>query len=887
MRASLAARTTLREAKTVVQAHWRPLVLLVLLVLAANAPILSGYVTCDPETFYMGLNLHIPDSNVCFQDPAVALYTQPFGALAAQDWLHGIIPWWTPYTGAGMPLAAEVQDEAFFLPFVLLLKFQSGWFIQRLLFQLLCGLFTYALLRKLGLGAASGLLGGALYALNGTFYLNPGTVCAPLLFLPLLLIAVERAYEAAAAGQGRGWGLLPLAVAGSIYAGFPEVAFFQGLLGAAWAALRFFQLPAPARWRFAGKMAAGGCIGLALTAPMVVPFFEYLRLGDIGLHHGFMANVAYPPAAAPLQMLPLFFGAISHAPPAALQTNTSQFPLLWGDIGGWFGCAPVFLALAAVLMRPGGGRPERGLRWFLAAWVVLWEARFFGVPGITRLVNVLPGVGAADTPRYAPPTLEFALFLLAAWGLDDVLRRGRARQNILLPLAAFLLCLVLSILPALQFVPAWFKGEPGCLDMALAAYAGAAVTVLMLAYALRTGAKIWLAQGLILAGSVLVFMLPELGGLRNVSMDFAGIAYLQKNAGLNRMVSLGPIAYNTPAQWGIASVSSFQLPSPRLWDDYVARFLLGLPPGPVYGLPSFQQLAHALQTNSAGFAASGVKYIAVWPFFDPLAELAADTPPAVITRLATGPAAGKITLEAGQSVQGVAALAWAAAPIYAVSLNIGTYHGGSSGPLRVDICAAGHCAYGQRDLSTATDDAEFFVPLEQPLAVPGGAVVTYRILHPAGAAVAVWLAATKEPGFAAPGLAPLLGFQQSPPQNTPVAVLHSPTTTLYALPYSAPYAEASRDDCNFVIRSRTRMQSNCPSPATLTRREEFYPGWHALVNGVEAPVSLAAGTFQSLPLPAGPAIITFFYRPTHTSLSGALALAALLLWLAGMMRRRV
>ena len=177
---------------TWLRTHWRPLLALAFIVLLANAAILSGQFNCDPETLHATLatsgTLGIFPGSACYVDPAVALLTQPMGHLSAQDWLHGIIPWWNPYSGVGMPLAAEMQNESFFLPFVLLLHFHNGWFLQRMLFQLLSAIFTYAFLIRLNLTAAAALLGGALFALNGTFILTAGTVTAPIMFLPLLCL---------------------------------------------------------------------------------------------------------------------------------------------------------------------------------------------------------------------------------------------------------------------------------------------------------------------------------------------------------------------------------------------------------------------------------------------------------------------------------------------------------------------------------------------------------------------------------------------------------------------------------------------------------------------------------------------------------------------------
>ncbi|OYW07368.1 MAG: hypothetical protein B7Z59_11875, partial [Acidiphilium sp. 37-67-22] len=48
-------------------------------------------------------------------DPNIGWTTQALGHLAAEDWLHLRLPWWNPYNGIGLPLAGEIQPEAFFL----------------------------------------------------------------------------------------------------------------------------------------------------------------------------------------------------------------------------------------------------------------------------------------------------------------------------------------------------------------------------------------------------------------------------------------------------------------------------------------------------------------------------------------------------------------------------------------------------------------------------------------------------------------------------------------------------------------------------------------------------------------------------------------------------
>jgi hypothetical protein len=100
-------------------------------------------------------------------DPNSGTTTQALGRLAASGWLDGSMPWWNPFAGAGLPLAAEFQPAAFFLPFVLLLHFDGGVVLLRLALQITSGLFTYALLRQMRIGRFAACLGAVLYELNG------------------------------------------------------------------------------------------------------------------------------------------------------------------------------------------------------------------------------------------------------------------------------------------------------------------------------------------------------------------------------------------------------------------------------------------------------------------------------------------------------------------------------------------------------------------------------------------------------------------------------------------------------------------------------------------------------------------------------------------------
>ncbi len=106
-----------------------PMALLCLIPFIAHLPELSGFVDTNPVLFESTLARY-PHSGLIerwpYLDGNAANTMLALGHLAAEDWLHGRLPWWNPYTGIGLPLAAEMQPAAFFLPFVLLLHFPAG-----------------------------------------------------------------------------------------------------------------------------------------------------------------------------------------------------------------------------------------------------------------------------------------------------------------------------------------------------------------------------------------------------------------------------------------------------------------------------------------------------------------------------------------------------------------------------------------------------------------------------------------------------------------------------------------------------------------------------------------------------------------------------------------
>lgn len=789
-------------------------------------------------------------------DPNIGFTSQALGIRAAHDWLSGHIPWWNPFEATGVPLAGEMQSAALFLPWILLLALPSGQLWFHISLEIMAGLGAFLLLRRLGVGVFAATLGGLLFEVNGSFAWLANAVVNPIAFLPWLLLGIESIYRQPG-GSARhavpGGIIVAMALAFSLYAGFPEVAYLDGLLGSAWAVLRFVQLRGGARWRFAGRLSLGGALGILLALPAVLPFLDYLRHAYAGGHNGGFADVhlAYYGLAGAIS--PYFFGPLG-----------VSWRDWWGGVGGYFG---VGLVLAAILGL--GGRRERALRLVLGFWVVIGALKAYGQPEITRIINVIPMIKEAAFSRYIWPTWEMALVILAALALDDLRSDTLPRKGVIVAwigggvvTVALLVTgwpMVGKLLANPDYVP-WLLGS---LLLGLGIFMAWGMGVLA-GHRPHTG---WLA-GIVLAEAALFFVLPLFANPRHGEVELGGVRYLQSHLGLQRFYTLGPIQPNYGSAFGIAELNYIDLPIAKSvvryvhdrLDPYAKKTVFnGNYPRPE-GVPSS---AKELRTRRSAYAAAGVAYVVTPVKQNPFVRI-------YPTKVASGgnrPA----PLVSGQSLT----LTIQDAPrgrIDAIAVFIATYTGTANGPLSVRVCTDGVCARGSRALGQARDNAYFRVPLGSPLDVKA-APLDITFTHTAGnQPMVVWLwplargarQALTRPLRTGMGVRLNLEYQTVNSGGRPQRVYRDSVLDIYRLPHPAAYFQAS--GCRVAAGSRTRATTDCPQPARLIRLETALPGWHATVNGKPVQITEAEGLFQSVPLPAGPSTVRFRYTPRYFAL---------------------
>lgn len=603
------------ESDLLVRRAWLPFVVLVLLPFVVHAPLWLLGRSTDPVWFQSGATTNAANSAwqapfawqaPPFIDPNLGFNTEALGRLAAWDWLHHIVPWWNPYSGIGMPLAGELQPEAFFLPFNFLLLLPGGVLWQQICMQIMAGLATYALLRELNISRLSATMGGGLFALNGVFAWSPGpaAVYCTVPFLPMLLWGIERARKPNRGAAGIL--IIGIAIAWSILAGFPEPAYINGLLAAVWLVYRSIS-DRENRWPLVRRSITGWVLGVLIAAPLLIAFADYVKQSDSFAVHNFGQD-SLPWAALPTLVVPYVYGF------ADFGTQSPVLAVIWENAGGYFGILVIAIALAGLFAKS----TPRGLKYILLAWILISLAKTFGVQPAMGLLNLVPLISKANFGRYMSQSCELALVVLAGYGLDQF---KRAAPRLRYPFVISVCLLAVSVVVAWPFRS--YVDRPDAPASGTVLFLGVSVVwslAGLIAASLAwkklpcTSSKTALAC-LLLVDAAVMFMAPMLASVPVGEVDTPAIQFLHDHQGLSRFYTLGPIEPNYGAYFQIAGINHNVLPVPRLWSNYVDRNLLPGYKAIDFGITFWPGVldegvgAKALSTLRANYLDLGVRYV--------------------------------------------------------------------------------------------------------------------------------------------------------------------------------------------------------------------------------------------------------------------------------------
>lgn len=857
----LRIRMTRQSLSRWTAAWWMPYLVLLVTPFAGH---LASYLTGSSDNplvlnsgAILGGTSILPGSP--FTDANVGWTNQALGHLAASQWLRGIIPWWNPDSGIGLPLAGEMQPAALFLPFVLLLIFPSGLLWLMGVLQALSAIACFHLLKRLNLQRNTALVGALLFEFNGTFASVPGeTILNVVPFLPILLLGIENARDREGAipavllvAIGIGWSLL---------GGFPETAYIDGLFALVWLLARWRGTERP--FAYLMRIAAGGLVGLMIAAPALVAFLDYAAVSSAFDQH-LVGGITVDYHGLATVLLPYVFG---------LNGDNMGSGWMEGFLDGTAGY--VMLALLPFIFVGLVSRRLPVLQATLAGWFILSIAKIFGFPPAMAIIDALPFMKEVMFFRYSSPTWELAAIILAMIGFEDC-RTGR---HLRIPLILTLLIFLVTLAIASPWSPGfhWTPAARVTMEQRFAAAAGfGAVGLVGLGLIERflPPVRRQIAFGtLLVLNALLLFNLPQLAGLRGARIDWPAIRFLRQHVGLGRFYTVGPISPNYAVYFGVSSINDNYLPVADNWAAYVGQDLL--PEAAMYHANIFwppfppmstQTAMREVVARTAAYRAIGVHYVVTAPgaTFEPLIE----QPKSLYNGLG-------LVLNPGNylTVSGKAPAALTPTSITNLAVSIATFSGAADGDLVIKLCAGGVCGSGARNLRDQHDNSPAWVVLDRPVPLHARQPYTLQISHRGGHhGNVVWLppegrhrvTLSSNTGEDIAGHMPqiLLATGQVPKDLVPVYA--DSVMEIWHLSGASSFYKTTGSKCILTLIRRNSVTASCTGTATLQRQQLFMPGWHASVNDHSVPISTHGAIMQSILLPAGRSTINFHFTPPH------------------------
>ncbi len=358
---------------------------------------------------------HVP-GNRLLSDPVTEMV--PWLLFNRDELRAGRVPLWDDRNAAGQPHLANYQS-AVFSPFSVpfyLLDLKPALLVSAFLKLGALGLFTFLFLDLLGLGSLACLIGAAAFTFSGhnvllLAYPHAAAVSA----LPAGLYFAELALRRGENGRGVLGACLGLALTLTVgvLCGQPEPFYFSVLLVALWIATRLVGIA----WRewldcgsargalwLAARLLGSALIGVAMGAPQILPFLEYLKNSTVLVLRSF-DQTPLDPITWTLYAFPDLFGNPSRLyhlnyalpPPNYESANTC-----------YIGASAMLVAASAIFFV----RRLRVARFFVCV-AILWFFYAYDIFGVGRFLGGLPTLDLAPLNRSQPIGL-FAMSACAA-----------------------------------------------------------------------------------------------------------------------------------------------------------------------------------------------------------------------------------------------------------------------------------------------------------------------------------------------------------------------------------------------------------------------------------------------------------------------------------------
>jgi hypothetical protein len=601
---------------------------IILTIIAANFLYLSNIVNPNPINTTSGLvntstykQPYFSGHNVI--DPNGGFGVQALGKQSVEDVIHGHFPWWNYNEQVGAPLAGEMQSAALF-PLTAILGASNGMTYLHVVLEIIAGLSTYYLLLRLGLRRLSASVGALAFGLSSVFAWFWSANTTPVAFLPMLVLGVEIAFTRAKDKKNNGWLIIAIALAMSIYSGFPEVTFIDGLLAFCWAAVRLFQADSVFRRAYISKISLGAIIGLLISAPLIISFLDYLPYADVGPHGSAILTIISS-IGIPALFMPYTYGEIFGL---FAFDPTSKLMNFWSNIGGYATALTFFMSMTGLFIGLRKKSKDKPIKILLGIWSLVITLRIYGLLGTAQIFGKIPGISETAIYRYSQPSLNFALSVLLAYGLNYIISGKLKKINIkyIGIIAAFMILVIAIVFPIALTEIHNIIGSHHQSSWMFVSFAWAILSVMgafilvYIGYSRTLKLKItnYLLALLVLIDVIVMFVIPQISAPRAATIDTSPVVYLQKNLADYRFYSLGPIMPNYGAYFNISSIDTNNSPISKNWAKYIISNLdsnaipltfVGLSGNSVN--PLIETPTQAFFQNILNYEYLGVKYLVV------------------------------------------------------------------------------------------------------------------------------------------------------------------------------------------------------------------------------------------------------------------------------------
>jgi hypothetical protein len=371
--------------------------------------------------------LFTPDTYMPAGGGDLASFLYPVYHHAARNLKRGIIPLWNPYLYGGVPFVGDIQSGLFY-PVNLLVFFlvpELTYPIMELMAVLhftLAGAFMYLCLRclerRVRMNRLAALGGAVAFMFSDLFVTHFGNLnmIAVAAWLPLIFLFYHRAMQerrlSRAAWAGLFFGIATLA-------GHIQITLFIALALALYTAYQIITaLPGPISDLQSSifNLVLTIAVALGVSALVLLPSYEMAsHTLRAALDYGQASQYSLAPGQLIRLLAPNFFGR-----------DPTHYWSPWERVEvGYIGVLPLVLALLAVLLRR-----EKLVR-FLLGLTVISLLLSLGSYSILHgwLYRWVPGFEGLRAPARFVYLMDFALVILAALGLDALLRPLKPGQR--------------------------------------------------------------------------------------------------------------------------------------------------------------------------------------------------------------------------------------------------------------------------------------------------------------------------------------------------------------------------------------------------------------------------------------------------------------------------